>query len=294
MTWFDSDDNNCILKQVQYMLYDTLIYKTILQARLMASKDEVGVRKVNGAMHWLLDKCFFTNQLMIIRRLTDSKGTDVRSIYRLLQSMQENLSLLTRENYFSVHKEYEYDYSETKRKCEEYEREQEKAIKFEKAHFYFIPDELDWERSERMHRVFDVLSQTDSSDRKTSDKIARSIFQELLSKLKSCKSLRDHVDTFVAHTLDDKKRKELGDEARITYEQLWKAQETICSITHFISLYLLNRVEYDLLPMPHPSLLKYLELPLISNDQKAKLCEVEKEFRTEIRTWSIKLDDVCM
>jgi hypothetical protein len=290
MSWFDSEDNGCILRQVQSMLFDTLIYKTILKAREIAPTDDKNKIKLNGTMHWFLDKCFFANQLMIVRRLTDV-NSDTRSLRKLLNTLYSKRKLLTRKNCFSVQNGYEYDYSETKKKCDKYVKEEEKDIEIGKVISYYIPEELDWERSENMHQDFDILSQTDASNRKPSDTISSSVFQSLLERLELCQPLRDHVDHFVAHTLRKEKREKLDEEAvRITFGQLWKAQEIISSVTKFVGLYLLSRVEHSLLPIPHHSMLKYIELPLVQKDQKAQLRVVEEEFRKEIHAWSICLN----
>ena len=148
---FDSEDKNCILKQVQNMVFETLIYRCILKARSMAPKDSKGSIKLNGAVHYLIDKCFFNNQLMTIRRLTD-RGEDVVSLYKLLNQMKGNCKYLTRRSYFMILQErgYEYDYSEMKKKQDEYI---DKNLRM--GEVIAIPDRLDWEKSERLHSDFD-------------------------------------------------------------------------------------------------------------------------------------------
>jgi hypothetical protein len=100
------------------MLFETLIYKCILKARSIAPKDAENKIKLNGAMHYLIDKCFFVTQLMVVRRLTDKKGSDVVSLCKLLKLMKENSRYLTRRNYFVILEErgYHYDYAEIAKK----------------------------------------------------------------------------------------------------------------------------------------------------------------------------------
>lgn len=102
--------------QVQNMLFETLIYKAILKARSIAPKNSKGRIKLNGAVHYLIDKCFFNNQLMTIRRLTD-KGQDAISLRKLLNQMKGNCKHLIRENYFKALQKrgYKYNYSEIKK-----------------------------------------------------------------------------------------------------------------------------------------------------------------------------------
>jgi hypothetical protein len=125
------------------MLFETLIYKCILKARSIAPKDAENKIKLNGAMHYLIDKCFFVTQLMVVRRLTDKKGSDVVSLCKLLKLMKENSRYLTRRNYFVILEErgYHYDYAEIAKKAEEYLH---KNLKMDTV--ICVPDELNWEK----------------------------------------------------------------------------------------------------------------------------------------------------
>jgi len=288
---FDSEDKNCILKQVQYMLFETLIYKCILKARSIAPKDGKGRIKLNGAVHYLIDKCFFNSQLMTIRRLTDKKGSDVVSLCKLLNQMKENCNNLTRKNYFMILKErgYEYDYSETKKKQDKYIEENLRM-----GEVIGIPNGLNWEKSERLHSNFDKMSKNKDCSRTPENNIDNSIFNKLLNELDCCDKLRGYIDHFVAHSLKPEKIEKLDNETlRVTFEHLWEAQQVICKVTKFVGLYLLGIVDYGLLPFPHGSLLQYIEEPLILKEEKTKLREEENKFRDEIHSWETEIDDFC-
>lgn len=289
---FDSEDKNCILKQVQNMLFETLIYRCILKARSIAPKDSKSRIKLNGAVHYLIDKCFFNNQLMTIRRLTDKKGSDVVSLCKLLKQMKGNCKHLTRRNYFMILQEqgYEYDYSEIRKKHNEYVK---KNLRI--GEVIGIPNGLNWEKSERLHSDFDKLSKSNAGNKKPEDIINSSVFDKLLNELGRCKKLRDYIDRFIAHSLNPDKIEKLDDEAlRVTFEHLWEAQQIICKVTHFMGLYLLGIVDYGLLPLLHGSFLRYIEEPLITKEGKSKLREEEDKLRNEIYSWKIEIADFCV
>jgi hypothetical protein len=227
--------------------------------------------------------------MMTIRRLTDKKGRDVVSLCKLLNQMKGNCKYLTRQNYFMILQErgYEYDYFEIKKKHDEYI---EKNLRI--GEVIAIPDELDWEKSERFHSGFDKLSKSSAGNRKPEDIINDSVFDKLLNELDRCKKLREHIDHFIAHSLRPEKIEKLDDEAlRVTFEHLWEAQQIICKVTHFMGLYLLGIVDYGLLPIPHGSFLQYIEEPLITKEGKSKLHEEEDKFREEIYSWKIEIAD---
>lgn len=287
---FDSEDKNSILTQVINMLFETLIYKVILKARSIAPKNSKGKIKLNGAVHYLIDKCFFNCQLMTIRRLTD-KGGDVISLHKLLNQMKGNCKYLTRENYFKVFEEqgYEYDYSETREKQNEYIDKNSRM-----GEVIVVPEELDWVKSEKLHSDFDKLSKSGPKNRGPGDIIDHSIFDKLLSELKSCENLREHVDHFIAHSLKPGKIEKLDEGSlRVNFENLWRAQQAVCKVTKFIYLYLLFRKDHELLPIPHGSFLQYIEDPLISKEGKKELRIEEEVFRDEIRSWKIEIKDIC-
>ncbi|MBN1796760.1 MAG: hypothetical protein JW804_08805, partial [Sedimentisphaerales bacterium] len=269
--------------------FDTLIYKCILKARSIAPKDINNKIKLNGSVHYLIDKCFFNNQLMTIRRLTDKKGPDIVSLCKLLNQMKGNCKYLTRRNYFMILHErgYEYDYSETKKKEDEYI-----SKNLRMGEVIAIPDELDWEKSARLHFVFDKLSKSNSSNGKPEDIISTSVFDKLLKELDCCDKLREYIDNFIAHSLKPEKIEKLDDKAlRVTFEHLWEVQQIICKVTNFIGLYLLGIADYELLPVPYYGFLHYIEEPLVSKEGKTKLHEEEDKFRNEIRSWKIKIDE---
>ena len=226
---------------------------------------------------------------MTIRRLTD-KGQDAISLCKLLNQMKGNCKHLTRENYFKALQErgYKYDYSEIKKKHDEFVT---KNLRM--GELIGIPTELNWRKSEELHSCFDKLSKSNTDNRKPDNIIDNSIFDKLLDELKPCKKLRDHVTHFIAHSLKPGKIEKLDDEAlQLTFQQLWKAQQVICKVTKFIGLYLLNRVDYSLLGIPHGSFLQYIEEPLISKERKKELHIEEKVFRDEIRSWKIEITNI--
>jgi hypothetical protein len=206
--------------------------------------------------------------------------------------MKGNRKHLTRKNYFMILQErgYEYDYSQTRKKQDEYVN---KNLRIDEV--IAIPDELDWEKSEKLHSDFDKLSRSNAGNRKPEDIICNSVFDKLLDELHRCEKLRHHVDRFIAHSLKPEKVEKLDDEAlRITFEHLWKAQEIICKVTHFVGKYLLGIADYGLLPIPHGSFLQYIEEPLITKEEKSKLRKEEDNFQNDIRSWKIKIADLCV
>jgi hypothetical protein len=137
------------------------------------------------------------------------------------------------------------------------------------------------------------LSKTQFNNRSPEDFIAPSVFEKLLIKLDICENLREHVDSFIAHSLNSEKIEKLDDEAlRVTFKQLWEAQKAICSVINFVGLYLIGISDYGLLPLTYGEILHYIEEPLISTENKKELYKEEEIFRNETFSWKIKLEDL--
>jgi len=274
------------------MLFETLIYKCILKARSIAPKDKHNKIKLDGSMHYLIDKCFFITQLMAVRRLTDKKGSDVVSLYKLLKLMKENNKYLTRKNYFMILEErgYHYDYADIAKKAEEYLH---KNLKMDTV--ICIPDELNWEKSSEFHSNFDKLSKTQFNDRTPDDFVDISVFEKLLDNLDYCENLRDYVNSYIAHSLNLEKIEKLEDKSLpISFDQLWEAQKIICSVINFVGLYLIGISDYGLLPLTHGTILHYIEEPLVSKDKKKELYKEEEIFRNETFSWKINIDELII
>jgi len=99
--WFDSDISRCIVGQVQHLLFETFIFKLLQKAYELSDSETVNgkeIKKQNQMLHWFIDRNYVLSVHINIRRLLD-KRSDVVSLKRLLDVMEDKRSLLTRKNY---------------------------------------------------------------------------------------------------------------------------------------------------------------------------------------------------
>jgi len=272
--WFDSDKNSCVLKQVQMLIFETLIFKCVLKARAIAPKDEKDKIKLNGYLHWFIDKYYFQNQAIAIRRLVDAKKGSV-SLRKIIEHLKKNKELFTRSNYCK-YQNIPFDYSDLMLKEQEYIS---KNLKLGEA--IEIPSEIDPFPSKDFHVAFDELSGVDAQSRSPRDIVSEKVFKKLTNDLDQCLELSKKASQTIAHTSIDT----YNNPPTISYGDIQDAHKILCGISHFIGLNFLGRISYSMFIQPSLSWLKYISEPLIDREYTKELGKVRENYQAEINEW---------
>lgn len=283
----NGDDRHAIVRQLIQMSWDSASFRAVNEARRLAPADPDGGVQLNGLMHSLIDRGFFTMQVVAVRRLMDSyplKGKKgVYSLTGLLADLRKHRNLLCRRAIFDV-EGLSYDYEPIRQKLCEYVRERHVA----REHAYFVPRELVWERHEDRHKVIDTLSGTDAAKRTPGDTIEDSLLANLQAKVQAaCKDLIDHATKYIAHAATPESRAIVNaDNASITLKHLWVVHKHLCQVASFISIYILGDACPGFLAAPQFDQFKYIDRPLIDSSQIGQLESVWNSFDTECHAWS--------
>lgn len=272
--WFDSDQKSCVLKQVQMLLFETLIFKCILRARVLAPKDEKDRIKLNGYLHWFIDKYYFQNQAIAIRRLVDT-GKGSVSLRKIIEHVKKNKKLFTRSNYCRHHN-IPLDYSDLILKKQEYI-----AKNLKLGEVFAIPNEIDPSPSQDFHAAFDKLAGVDAQQRSPEDIISKSVFRKLFSDLDQCLEIARITSKTIAHTSIDT----YANPPAISDDDIQNAHKILCGISHFIGLNFLDHTGHSMFIQPSNSWLKYISEPLISKEHRRELVKIREEHRAEINEW---------
>ncbi len=256
------------------LLFENLIYKCICKARELAPKDEKNRIKLNGYMHWFIDKYYFQNQSIAIRRLIDG-GKDSISLRKIIENMKKHKDLLTRSNYCR-YLNIPLDYSELIIKEQEYIS---KHLKF--GEVICIPDDIDPSPSQDFHAAFDKLAGVNAPQRSPSDNFSKTIFEKLLSCLDNCNEFARKVSKTIAHTSLDS----YSNPPVISYGDIQDAHKILCGVCHFIGLNFLGRISYSMFIQPTAGWLRYVTEPLISKEHKNELFKILEDHRAKIQQW---------
>lgn len=241
------DNPHSILNQLVVMAYEAAYFYVINQARGLAPKNPDGTLQLNGPMHYLLDRGFYTRQMVAIRRLNDASGLEGErgtwSLVSLLDDMEKNSCLFTRGAILEA-EGLKYDY----------EHGPDNQIVFRHPHI-------------------DELVGVQSSDRRREDQIPPKRFDEWKETLKSsCNDIVEHGHKFVAHAASPESIADAGIEKRgVCIEQVLKAHQALYRVADDLSVKVLGDAGIFSLPMPPLAQFKYIDLPFVNSQDIPQL-----------------------
>ncbi len=286
LKWFSGTDRNSIMNQIYRMIWNGAVFRVINEARRLASPIKDDAVAMNGMVHRFINDCFYASQCNAIRRLLDKETStgkrSVYSLYRLIDDIENNAILLTREHILAA-EELEYDYERIRQAWNEEER---KIIQSGKTSWW-TPREYDWEISANRHKDLDRLAGVDRDNRSPGDPIQQGIPARLKLARQSCESIFKHVNKFVAHAASPESRAaDNAADLSITLGDLWKAHATICKIANFISVFILSGTSQGFLPTLRGDEFQYIDRPLVEAKGIKRLEEVWEEYWQETLTWT--------
>ena len=199
--------------------------------------------------------------------------------------------IFTRANYikaYDVEYDVEYDVDKVKKLYDEYVNQQMSAGN----NPFFVPPDLVWERIERMHAVFDALSNSKSDNRKPTDNVQKLFFENLRNKLDQLEDIKTYAHKFIAHLAspDDRKKND-ADNINITLGKIWNAHEVVCKVATLIGKIFLGGCGGFLWTTQFDQF-ENIEKPFIEEENVPELKQVWDEFLKETESWAyIDIDD---
>ncbi len=280
-------DPNSIFQQIDLMIYDTAIFRLVLECRRSIVEQYPKNPPLNASFHRFIDRCFFITQAAYIRRLSDQSyslhgNKGVYSIYSLLQDIRSYRELLTREMYFKL-RELNFDYSEALSKEQSIIHEQ---LDNNESSFQVLP-EVDWEPSDEAHVIFDRLSGKNRQSRSSDDVIRESVFDKFDQKLVSCRTVTKLVDKYIAHSATPESRYIDQADSKITLKHIWDLQELLYYLAAYLSRILFG-VDQIPLVWKTPNLFKYWDRPMIEKGDFPMLEAAFEQYRVETERWRLE------
>jgi hypothetical protein len=294
--WSDclrGEDENSIFRQISVMIWDTAIFRFVLESRQTQVEKNPDNPSLNLSLHAFIDRNYFQAQAASIRRLADKSSyglTGKRGIYSL-HSLIDDISKrrleLTREAFFEL-RHTPYDYTIVQQRERDFIAQQAKESRLA----FRIPPEFDWEVSADAHATFDRLCGTSAQNRKHQDVIAEKVFARLKDKLNSCNDVTNYVDKFVAHSATPESRAVANtDSAKITLKHIWDAHQTIYEIAEFLSGVLFAEGHAPL-AWKSPNLFDNWETPLLESQHIDRLEKAYQEFEEETNKWQLEVENL--
>ena len=281
------EDRHSIIKQLSQLAWNAASFQVVNEARRVAPSDPEGGVQLNGLMHRLLDRGFFNDQIVGIRRLNDNfplEGTKgVLSLTGLLDDLLKHRHLLNRKDIFEA-EGLKYDYDDVKEALQEYSR---KKIEAGELSFY-LPRDLVWERYELRHEDLDRLSGVQTDDRTPDDVIQESVLINLQLKVASaCCDVITVATKFIAHAATPESRALVrADDVRLSLAQVRSAHRSLCEVTGFLAICVLGDSCPGFLATPQFDQFAHIEKPLIDKSEVPRLELLWDQLDTEYQASS--------
>lgn len=277
------DDHNAIFRQITTMIWDTAIFRVIIEGRKASIRQNALNPQFNGPLHNFIDRNYFQAQSATIRRLVDTRygitgDRGVYSLTALINDISNYRNELTRKAFLDLRK-MPYDYSEIQQKEYEFIRKQA----FGKG-FVNIPEEYNWEPIAETHQIFDRLSRVRPERRSPTDQIDPRVFSRLESRLVECKRITMYVDKFIAHSATPESRFGIS-ETGITLAHLWDIHRILYEVANFLdySLFFETRMA---LPLENSAFFEFWDKPMFEEDEIYIAREALQNYRVEIDQWT--------
>jgi hypothetical protein len=293
LTWKDcikSNDQNSIFQQITLMIWDSAIFRLILENRREIIEFSPVQPPINGSLQSFIDRTFFQSQVASIRRLVDKspygltgkKG--VYSLSALIKDLKEYREDLTREKYFHL-RNLPYDYSKIAKMKQEYINKQSQTMGVK---FFEIPKDLDSETAAEAHASFDHLCGKTLDERDPKDKIQENVYSRLHEKLDTCTDIIKYVDKFIAHAATPESRNfENIDKIEITLKNIRDAHRTIYEVAQFWSGFLFAEDHVPLALEP-PFMFQHWMIFSANDQDNERLKTVFNRYREETEQWRLE------
>jgi hypothetical protein len=232
------NDIHAISNQITNMLIADIEFRVINEAKKINNAKN---RDQNEIIHRFIINGFVFPQYLRIRSLTErpsgSKEKAVYSLPTIINEIEENSDLITRENYVYWATE-SYDCKEDNRNL--------------------------WFRIKRLHQKFDLVSMKNAKNRDRNDKINKKFFAEMRKKFEitEFRKLRNYVNKYLVHSADPNNRGQID---LFSFKDMDKIYRNICSVARELGEKILNaHIVFcpDWLYDP----LEYMDVSLIARD----------------------------
>ena len=279
-------DRHSVVNQISRMIWDAAAFRIINEARRYAENADDGGVKLNGMVHQLVNRGFLASQASAIRRLIDKAPAtghrEVCSLYGLLDDMEQNGHLMTREHILAIEGKA-YDYEPIRKAYMTWCQQQEQAGK----ETYWVPEHLVWQRHEERHQQIYKLCGVTRSNTAPDDSACPDCLVCLKKELHVCDNVKTYVDKFIAHAASPDSRAIVNaDDVSITFGELWSAHKAICKVANFVSIYFLGQSEQGFLPVPQQyDQFKYIDRPLVAAENVPRLRETWNKYAEETQSW---------
>jgi hypothetical protein len=227
----------------------------------------------NGMLTDFIDTGYVATQTLAIRRLLEEKQSNPKgqiiSLRRVLAAVKGGRGFITREC-FVCHDGLPYDPSPGRVRAME-----AAAGALDEVHWVSTDGPEGWDMAEMLHAAFDSLSGV-APEKRLRDDLIRVEYFEMLEELlldPAFETVEAYANKFVAHSADERSRKEAGDEVAVTMDRIAACHAAIIKVFNALVGEVFQVGTHS--PVAQRSEpFKGLDKPLIATDQLPELRKI--------------------
>ena len=283
LSWIHGQDVNSIWNQLHRLVWYYALFNITNQARALSSRANNGTIAINGDISNLIDAGFATIQATGIRALCERNPQNttraVISVRRLLDDIEDTLPFLTRESFVASN-------------GRPYDPEPARARLFANlsqsgviAYDTTGPDA--WHESERLHKIFDSISDIPPTRRTRFDRVNPAIILRIKNSLSVCDDVKKYTDKFVAHFADPQNRTKLTQrQVGLTLDRISKCHRAIYRATSFVLTGIIGTNDRSPIASVQYDIVEFLDQPWVSQSDLVQLRKVWKDHVLTLDTWA--------
>lgn len=260
--WLSGDDTHAIIPHLHEMIWNHAVFRIVNESRRINSHKKFVTQ--NGLLGEFIDQSYVSFQAISVRRLTE-KGNhrphnQIISLRRLLEDVEKNRKIITRENYLSLDG-LPYDWETVRDKNLEKIRESNETI-----HLGSTRGNGAWDAARSKHILFDQLSGVDVESRSRADVISEDAFRRLnelmgsavLEKLKAC------TNKLIAHAADEFSRSSSAEEPRyFSIKEIEDCHQILIQVANALGNEILQIEHFGTFPTAQFDIFKNFEMPWV-------------------------------
>ena len=252
-----------IYQQIGHLLYNDAVFRMYNETRRISAQSNNSSLGINYSVTKLFDLGFFTSQVMAIRRISDNHFDNpqkaVVSLPTIIQDMQRNIGLFTRENHI-CHDGAKYVYEED--------------------------SDISRFVHKQLHENYDFLSDVSKENRSRNDSLNEQIFKNLNRELKKLGDIRTLVNKHFAHMSDRVGKRNLTENQQtISLDRLDDAYKAIIRVAQLIGTKILYGNSMPGIANPQFDILENLDKPIVSEQDLVDINELWRKRKQEVDSW---------
>lgn len=258
--WLSDDDTHAIIPHLHAMIWNHAVFRIVNESRrINFQKDFLSQ---NGLLAEFIDQSYVSFQATTVRRQLDTSARtrerQVISLQRLLEDVEKNRELITRENYLAL-EGLPYDWEPVRDKHYEQLRHSDGMATWVST---TGPDA--WETARAKHILFDQMSGVEAANRCRTDLISADVFSKLTNLMSSdvLVKLRESTNKLIAHAADEFSRSSSDAEPQyFALNEIEDCHEILIRVANALGNEILQIAHFGTFPTPQFDVFEFFNTP---------------------------------